>query len=103
MNRSVAAGPRPTAAPQARAARRGRARPAARTGTVPRRARVLGASTPKRSPAGAEADLVRRMDAWWRAANYLSVGQIYLLANPLLREARPELHLRALESHHPRA
>src|SRR6478609_7121932 len=26
------------------------------------------------------------MDAWWRAANYLSVGQIYLLANPLLRE-----------------
>jgi xylulose-5-phosphate/fructose-6-phosphate phosphoketolase len=26
------------------------------------------------------------MDAWWRAANYLSVGQIYLKANPLLRE-----------------
>ncbi|PNA38051.1 phosphoketolase, partial [Pseudomonas sp. MPR-AND1A] len=24
--------------------------------------------------------------AWWRAANYLSVGQIYLLDNPLLRE-----------------
>src|SRR6202035_4003069 len=32
------------------------------------------------------ADLLRRMDAYWRAANYLSVGQIYLLANPLLRE-----------------
>ncbi|MGD9573714.1 MAG: phosphoketolase [Thermoleophilia bacterium] len=31
-------------------------------------------------------DEVRRIDAWWRAANYLSVGQIYLLANPLLRE-----------------
>jgi xylulose-5-phosphate/fructose-6-phosphate phosphoketolase len=32
-----------------------------------------------------------RIDAWWRAANYLSVGQIYLLDNPLLREAlRPE-------------
>jgi xylulose-5-phosphate/fructose-6-phosphate phosphoketolase len=32
-----------------------------------------------------------RLDAWWRAANYLSVGQIYLLANPLLREPlRPE-------------
>src|SRR3954470_19988928 len=32
-----------------------------------------------------------RIDAWWRAANYLSVGQIYLLANPLLREPlRPE-------------
>ena len=26
------------------------------------------------------------MNAWWRAANYLSVGQVYLLANPLLRE-----------------
>jgi xylulose-5-phosphate/fructose-6-phosphate phosphoketolase len=26
------------------------------------------------------------MDQWWRAANYLSVGQVYLLANPLLRE-----------------
>ncbi|WP_069386992.1 phosphoketolase family protein [Cellulosimicrobium cellulans] len=30
-------------------------------------------------------DTLRRVDAWWRAANYLSVGQIYLLANPLLR------------------
>jgi xylulose-5-phosphate/fructose-6-phosphate phosphoketolase len=26
------------------------------------------------------------VDAYWRAANYLSVGQIYLLDNPLLRE-----------------
>ncbi|MEK6371127.1 MAG: phosphoketolase family protein [Acidobacteriota bacterium] len=31
-------------------------------------------------------DDVRRIDAYWRASNYLSVGQIYLLANPLLRE-----------------
>jgi xylulose-5-phosphate/fructose-6-phosphate phosphoketolase len=31
-------------------------------------------------------NLVRRIDAYWRAANYLSVGQIYLLDNPLLRE-----------------
>jgi xylulose-5-phosphate/fructose-6-phosphate phosphoketolase len=29
---------------------------------------------------------LRRLDAWWRAANYLSVGQIYLLDNALLRE-----------------
>ena len=29
---------------------------------------------------------LRKMDAYWRAANYLSVGQIYLFANPLLRE-----------------
>ena len=34
---------------------------------------------------------LRRIDAYWRAANYLSVGQIYLLDNPLLRrELRPE-------------
>src|ERR671930_508988 len=32
-----------------------------------------------------------RLDAWWRAANYLSVGQIYLLDNPLLAQPlRPE-------------
>ncbi|WP_405149279.1 phosphoketolase family protein [Sphaerisporangium sp. NBC_01403] len=34
---------------------------------------------------------LERIDAYWRAANYLSVGQIYLLGNPLLREPlRPE-------------
>ena len=37
---------------------------------------------------GAELDLI---NAWWRAANYLSAGQIYLLDNPLLTEPlRPE-------------
>ncbi|SDS79760.1 xylulose-5-phosphate/fructose-6-phosphate phosphoketolase [Paraoerskovia marina] len=30
------------------------------------------------------AETLERIDRWWRAANYLSVGQIYLLANPLL-------------------
>ncbi len=30
-------------------------------------------------------DLLRRIDAYWRAANYLSVGQIYLYDNPLLK------------------
>jgi xylulose-5-phosphate/fructose-6-phosphate phosphoketolase len=28
---------------------------------------------------------LKKMDAYWRAANYLSVGQIYLLDNPLLK------------------
>src|SRR5881628_3539163 len=32
------------------------------------------------------ADELRKMNNYWRAANYLSVGQIYLYANPLLRE-----------------
>ena len=31
-------------------------------------------------------ETLRLMDAYWRAANYLSVGQIYLRDNPLLRE-----------------
>ncbi len=31
-------------------------------------------------------ELLDKMDAYWRATNYLSVGQIYLLDNPLLRE-----------------
>jgi xylulose-5-phosphate/fructose-6-phosphate phosphoketolase len=40
---------------------------------------------------GLDSDGMRRLDAWWRAANYLSVGQIYLMDNPLLREPlRPE-------------
>ena len=30
-------------------------------------------------------ELLRKMDAYWRAANYLSVGQIYLYDNPLLK------------------
>lgn len=29
---------------------------------------------------------IRKIDAYWRAANYLSVGQIYLLDNPLLKQ-----------------
>jgi len=33
-----------------------------------------------------DAELLRKMDAYWRALNYLSVGQIYLLDNPLLRQ-----------------
>jgi xylulose-5-phosphate/fructose-6-phosphate phosphoketolase len=37
-------------------------------------------------PRELSAEELRRIDAYWRAANYLSVGQIYLLSNPLLRE-----------------
>jgi xylulose-5-phosphate/fructose-6-phosphate phosphoketolase len=39
-------------------------------------------------------DDLRRIDAYWRAANYLSVGQIYLLDNPLLREPLVPAHLK---------
>ena len=37
---------------------------------------------------------LKLMDAWWRAANYLSVGQIYLLANPLLKEPLELKHIK---------
>src|SRR5438094_3586248 len=39
-------------------------------------------------------ELLRRMDAYWRAANYVSVGQIYLYANPLLREPLQPEHIK---------
>src|SRR5690606_39912777 len=34
------------------------------------------------------------IDLWWRSANYLSVGQIYLLDNPLLREPLTRDHVK---------
>ncbi len=37
---------------------------------------------------------LRKIDAYWRAANYLSVGQIYLYANPLLREPLTIEHIK---------
>ncbi|HEY6301802.1 MAG TPA: phosphoketolase family protein [Terriglobales bacterium] len=37
---------------------------------------------------------LHRIDAYWRAANYLSVGQIYLYANPLLREPLKIEHIK---------
>jgi xylulose-5-phosphate/fructose-6-phosphate phosphoketolase len=44
---------------------------------------TVGGITTERGPLAA--DELRLIDAYWRAANYLSVGQIYLLDNPLLR------------------
>jgi xylulose-5-phosphate/fructose-6-phosphate phosphoketolase len=40
------------------------------------------------------AEELRLLDAYWRAANYLSVGQIYLLDNPLLREPLKAEHVK---------
>ena len=39
-------------------------------------------------------DLLRKLDAWWRAANYLSVGQIYLYDNPLLKKPLKLAHIK---------
>ena len=38
--------------------------------------------------------LIAQMDAYWRASNYLSVGQIYLLDNPLLKEPLKREHIK---------
>ena len=39
-------------------------------------------------------DDLATLDRWWRAANYLSVGQIYLLANPMLAEPLTADHVK---------
>ncbi len=39
-------------------------------------------------------DLLHKMDAYWRAANYLSVGQIYLYDNPLLKQPLTRAHIK---------
>ncbi|GIW80526.1 MAG: putative phosphoketolase 1 [Gemmatales bacterium] len=39
-------------------------------------------------------ELLKKMDAYWRAANYLSVGQIYLYDNPLLKKPLSKEHIK---------
>ena len=52
-------------------------------------------NVPTETPNGpVSADLLRRMNAYWRAANYLSVGQIYLHDNPLLKEPLTLAHVK---------
>jgi xylulose-5-phosphate/fructose-6-phosphate phosphoketolase len=41
-------------------------------------------------------ELLHKMNAYWRAANYLSVGQIYLYDNPLLKEPLKLAHVKPL-------
>ncbi|HNK50874.1 MAG TPA: phosphoketolase family protein [Nitrospira sp.] len=39
-------------------------------------------------------EMLRKIDAYWRAANYLSVGQIYLYDNPLLKQPLKRTHIK---------
>lgn len=48
----------------------------------------------KKNVAAASTEHLRLIDAYWRAANYLSVGQIYLLDNPLLRKPLTIEHIK---------
>ena len=49
----------------------------------------MSVAEPRLSPEECEG-----LNAWWRAANYLSIGQIYLLDNPLLREPLTLAHVK---------
>src|SRR5438874_10100921 len=52
------------------------------------------AETSKAAAGPLSAEELRKMDAYWRASNYLSVGQIYLLDNPLLCEPLKREHIK---------
>jgi len=47
-----------------------------------------------REPRELDAEALEKLNTWWRAANYLSVGQIYLLDNPLLRVPLTKDHIK---------
>jgi xylulose-5-phosphate/fructose-6-phosphate phosphoketolase len=53
-----------------------------------------GSAKPYESKRPLSEEELRKMHAYWRAANYLSVGQIYLYANPLLREPLKIEHIK---------
>ena len=48
------------------------------------------------APPTLDAEALRKINAYWRAANYISVGQLYLYANPLLREPLTLSHIKPL-------
>src|ERR1700676_4583655 len=54
-----------------------------------------GSAKPCESERPLSSEELRKMHAYWRAANYLSVGQIYLLKNPLLREPLKLEHIKS--------
>ena len=69
-----------------------------RTPEAPKSAPKAPARMSKKDPLTREQ--VRDINAWWRAANYLSACQLYLLDNPLLREPlRPEHLKRSIVGH----
>src|SRR5688572_30977148 len=62
-------------------------RPCAPARTRTSRVSLAAAMSPSLKPdATLEPQYLEYLHGWWRAANYLAVGQIYLLDNPLLRE-----------------
>src|SRR4029077_10967723 len=69
------------------------------TTTCPRCGRAPPPASPRGrvradEPMAMPAEQIRLLDAYWRAANYLTVGQIYLRDNPLLREPLAPAHIK---------
>jgi xylulose-5-phosphate/fructose-6-phosphate phosphoketolase len=58
------------------------------------RAAVTAAARPRKA-GNLAPERLRKLDAWWRAANYLSVGQIYLYDNPLLKKPLALAHIKS--------
>ncbi len=64
-------------------------------GRAPRQRKAAPARAARsRSEAPLDPEAIHLIDAYWRAANYLSVGQIYLLDNPLLRKPLKREHIK---------
>jgi len=57
-------------------------------------ATITGSAKPHESNRPLSEEDLRKIQAYWRAANYLSVGQIYLYANPLLQEPLKLAHIK---------
>src|SRR5262249_37769730 len=55
---------------------------------------TASSASPAQSKQPLSPEELRKVHAYWRAANYLSVGQIYLYANPLLREPLKLEHIK---------
>ena len=64
--------------------------------TVPTTAPESGGPLNAPPPATLDAETLRLTHAYWRAANYISVGQLYLYDNPLLREPLTLSHVKPL-------
>src|SRR5262245_9063644 len=64
-----------------------------RTPAAPARARRTSRNA-KAAAGPLSAEELRRVDAYWRASNYLSVGQIYLFDNPLLKQPLKREHVK---------
>jgi xylulose-5-phosphate/fructose-6-phosphate phosphoketolase len=62
--------------------------------SVPTRSRSESSSPARAADSPLPAEQLKKMDAYWRAANYLSVGQIYLMDNPLLKEPLQLKHVK---------